>query len=98
MVEPEGAGVAVQDEKKKARFLRVKVVDAAKDTRPVVNITVPIGVANWGMKMAKAFSPQLKDVVLDWDSLMAIVDEGEQGKIVDVVDEAEHKTVEVWID
>ena len=40
--------------------------------------------------MAQAFSPQMRDVDLDWDSLDAMVQEGESGKIVEVEDEAEH--------
>jgi hypothetical protein len=87
-----------QESEKAARFLRVKVVDHTKEGRPAVNIKVPIGVVKWGMKMAQAFSPQMKDVNLDWDSIDAMVQEGETGKIVEVEDEAEHKTIEVWLE
>jgi hypothetical protein len=78
-----------------AKLLRVRVVEAG---HPTVNIKVPIGVAKWGMKMAQAFSPEMKDANLDWDSITAIIQEGEQGKIVEVEDEADHKTVEVWVE
>jgi hypothetical protein len=86
-----------QDRKpdKKAQFLRVRVVEAG---HPTVNVKVPIGVAKWGMKMAQAFSPEMKDANLDWDSITAIIQEGEQGKIVEVEDEVDHKTVEVWVE
>ncbi len=83
---------------KKATSLRVKVVDNSKDGRPAVNINLPIGVVKFGMKMAQAFSPQVKDANLDWDSIAAMIQEGARGKIVDVEDEAEHKTVEVWVE
>jgi hypothetical protein len=79
----------------KARFLRVRVVEAG---HPTVNVKVPIGVAKWGMKMAQAFSPEMKDANLDWDSITAIIQEGEQGQIVEVEDEVDHKTVEVWVE
>ena len=88
----------VQESEKAAKYLRVRVVDHAKEGRPAVNIKVPIGVVKWGMKMAQAFSPQIKEVNLDWDSIDAMVQEGETGKIVEVEDEAEHKTVEVWLE
>jgi hypothetical protein len=78
--------------------LRIKVVDNAKDGRPAVNIRVPIGVVKFGMKMAQAFSPEVKNANLDWDSISAMIEEGELGKIVDVEDEAEHKTIEVWVE
>jgi hypothetical protein len=48
------------------------------------------------MKMAQAFSPEMKDANLDWDSITAIIQEGEQGKIVEV--EADDKTVAVWVE
>ena len=50
------------------------------------------------MKMAQAFSPELKDVDLDWDSITAMLQDGELGTIVEVEDDAEHKTVEVWVE
>ena len=55
--------------------MRVRVVE---EGHPAVNVKVPIGVAKWGMKMAQAFSPEMKDANLDWESIMAIVQEGEQ--------------------
>jgi hypothetical protein len=86
-----------QDRKpeKKAKYLRVRVVEAG---HPTVNVKVPIGVAKWGMKMAQAFSPEMKDANLDWESITAMIQEGEQGKIVEVEDEVDHKTVEVWVE
>jgi hypothetical protein len=93
-----GAEMQGQDPEKAAKYLRVKVVDHTKEGRPAVNIKVPVGVVKWGMKMAQAFSPQMRDVHLDWNSIDAMVQEGETGKIVEVEDEAEHKTIEVWLE
>ena len=75
--------------------LRVRVVEGG---HPTVNVKVPIGVAKWGMKMAQALSPEMKNASLDWDSITAMLQEGEQGKLVEVEDEADHKTVEVWLE
>jgi hypothetical protein len=95
----DGAGsVQDQEPKKKARSLRVRVVDNTKDGRPAVNVNVPIGLVKWGMKMAQAASPEVKAANLDWDSISAMIEEGALGKIVDAEDEAEHKTVEVWVE
>jgi hypothetical protein len=87
---------AAQDRepKKKAKLLVVRVVE---DGRPAVNIKVPIDLAKWGMKMAQAFSPEMKDADLDWESIIAMIQEGEGGKIVEVEDEVDYKTVEVWV-
>jgi hypothetical protein len=86
-----------QDRKleKRVKSLRVRVME---DGHPAVNVKIPIGVAKWGMKMAQAFSPEMKDTNLDWESIMAMIREGEQGKIVEVEDEVDHKTVEVWVE
>lgn len=43
----DGAGsVQDQEPKKKARSLRVRVVDNTKDGRPAVNVNVPIGLVD----------------------------------------------------
>jgi hypothetical protein len=89
------SGAQDREPEQKARFLRVRVVE---DGHPTINVKVPIGVAKWGMKMAQAFSPEMKGANLDWESITAIIQEGEQGKIVEVEDEVDHKTVEVWVE
>lgn len=82
-----------------ANHLRIKVVDTARDGHPVVNIRLPISVVRWGMKMAQTFSPELKNAPdLDWDSIAAMAQEGEVGKLVEVEDDANHKTVEIWVE
>ncbi|HEY3084054.1 MAG TPA: hypothetical protein VGK28_01220 [Candidatus Dormibacteraeota bacterium] len=92
--------MAVQEREltEKPKTLRVRVVDKAKDGEPVVNIKMPVRVVKFGLKMAKAFAPQMKDVDLDWDAIDDMIEEGALGKIVDVDDEIEHKTVEVWLE
>ena len=79
---------------KRVTSLRVRVME---DGHPAVNVKIPIGVAKWGMKMAQAFSPEMRDTNLDWESIMAI-QEGERGKIVEVEDQVDHKTVEIWVE
>jgi hypothetical protein len=88
-------GAQDRQPEKKAKLLRVRVVEAG---HPTVNVKVPIGVAKWGMKMAQAFSPEMKDANLDWDTITTVIQEGEQGKIVEVEDDVDHKTVEVWVE
>ncbi len=78
-----------------ARWLHVKVVDTSGNGRPV-DVKVPIRLVTWGMKMARTFSPQLKDANLDWDAITAMIAEGGQGEIVHVEDREKHQTVDVW--
>jgi hypothetical protein len=91
----DNSGAQAREPEKKAKLLRVRVVEGG---HPTVNVKIPIGVAKWGMKVAQTFSPEIKDSNLDWESITAIIREGEQGKIVEVEDEADHKTVEVWVE
>jgi hypothetical protein len=91
----DNSGAQAREPEKKAKLLRVRVVE---DGHPAVNVKVPIGVAKWGMKMAQAFSPEMKDANLNWETITAMIQEGEQGKIVEVDDEVDHKTVEVWVE
>jgi hypothetical protein len=80
----------------KPKTLLVKVVDKSRAGEPAVNVRMPLGIVKFGMKMAKAYVPSSTDV--DWDAISAAIEAGELGKIVDVDDEAENKTVEVWIE
>jgi len=105
----EGTGRAEKGAGKKGRFLRVKVWDNATN-KPVVNVNLPIGLvkwglgfAKWGMKMGQAHSPELKNAnvdwdSVDWDSISTLIEEGAEGKIVEVIDEKDNKRVEVWVD
>lgn len=75
--------------------LRIRVVDHAKGGEPAVNVSLPIGLVRFGLRMARTFSLELKDVDLDWGALAAAIDAGERGEIVHVEDEAQHRTVDV---
>jgi hypothetical protein len=39
--------------------------EVVEDGHPTVNVKVPIGVVKWGVKMAQAFSPEIKEANLD---------------------------------
>src|SRR2546430_14517955 len=95
---PDDSTTQDHDPGKGVSSLRIRVVDNSKDGRPAVNISVPIRVVKFGMKMARAFSPEMRNADLDWESITAMIDEGERGKLVDVEDEAAHKAVEVWVE
>jgi len=90
--------VPAQEPARSHRILRIRVVNTDKSDRPAVNIKVPIGVVKFGVEMAQAFAPEVRRADLDWDAITAMIDEGDLGKIVEVEDEAEHKTIEVWVE
>jgi hypothetical protein len=61
----DNSGAQDREPGKKAKILQVRVVEHG---HPTVNVKVPIGVAKWGMKMAQAFSPEMKEANLDWNA------------------------------
>jgi len=88
-----------QELTQKPRTLRIKVVDRSKEGEPIADIRMPIRVVKFGMRMARAFSPQMKDLDVDWDAIIEMIEDIDTvGKIVDVEDEAEKKSVEVWVE
>jgi len=80
---------------RKPRFLRVRVTDT--DTgRPRVNVRLPISMVSVGLKMGSKFAPQVEG--LDANQLMQIIESGELGQIVDVVDDEDGEHVEVFLE
>jgi hypothetical protein len=76
--------------------LRVKVLD--RDGHTSVNVRMPIRVVKLGMRLARTFSPEVRDSNLDWDAITEMVEAGDRGELVHVEDVKEHTTVEVWVE
>jgi len=88
----------VEETSRKATTLYVKVVDTAAADRPSVNVRLPISMVKFGMKIGQAFSPELRDAKVDWDAVVAAIEQGELGKIVEIEEPAENRKVEVWVE
>jgi hypothetical protein len=78
-----------------ARWFRVQVTDTTTG-RTRVNVRLPVGMVNAGIKMGARFAPQVEG--LDPEELMRILNSGETGKIVDVYDDDDGEHVEVFIE
>lgn len=85
---PEGLG-------RKPRWLRVRVTDTDSG-RPRVNVRLPISMVNIGLKMGTRFAPEIEG--LQTDELMKIIEAGEIGQIVDVMDDKDGEHVEVFLE
>lgn len=90
MVPPEPQGLG-----RKPRWLRVRVTDTDSG-RPRVNVRLPISMVNIGLKMGTRFSPEIDG--LDADQLVKLIESGEIGQIVDVMDEKDGEHVEVFLE
>ncbi len=78
------------------RWFRVRVTDL-KTGRRKVNVNIPLGLVDVGLKMGAKFAPAGVEG-LDMNQIMAAVRSGGQGKVVDVEDEEDGEHVEVFIE
>jgi len=77
------------------RWLRVRVTDLDSGKNKV-NVNIPMGLVNVGLKMGARFAPNVEG--LDYDEITSAIKSGAQGKIVDVVDEEDGERVEIFIE
>jgi hypothetical protein len=79
----------------KTRWLRVRVTNL-ETGRTKVNVNLPFGLVRAGLKIGGRFTPEMQDV--DWEEIVAAIDEGAEGKLVDVEDIEDGEKVEVFVD
>jgi hypothetical protein len=77
------------------RWLRIRVTDTTSG-RPKVNVTIPMGLVNVGLKMGARFAPETEG--LDWQQIAEAINSGMIGKIIDVVDEQDGEHVEIFVE
>jgi hypothetical protein len=77
------------------RWFRVRVTDL-NSGRNKVNVNIPFGLVNVGLKMGARFAPEMEGV--NFDELMEAVRNGQQGKVLDVTDEEGGERVEIFVE
>lgn len=78
-----------------ARWFRVRITDTATG-RNKVNVNIPMGLVNVGMKMGARFAPDMEGV--DYEELMEAVRSGRQGKVIDVTDSDDGERIEIFVE
>jgi len=78
------------------KWFRVRVTDL-KSGRRKVNVNIPLGLVDVGMKMGSKFAPAGLEG-LDMQQIMAAIKQGGEGKIVDVEDAEDGEHIEVFIE
>jgi len=89
----------IKKDKTTAKWLRVRVL--AEDDKTKVNVNLPLSLVDVGLKLAMKFSPELQDESLkdiDFEEILEAIKNGAEGKIVDVYNEEDSTTVEVFIE
>lgn len=89
---PKAPSVAAADQPK---WFRVRVMDLSSG-RSKVNVNIPMGLVNVGIKMGARFAPEVEG--LDFDEIMEAIRSGAQGKILDMVNEEDGERVEIFIE
>lgn len=77
------------------RWFRVRVTDLHTG-KSKVNVNIPMGLVNVGIKMGARFAPEVEG--LDVEQITRAIREGAQGKIIDVEDEEDAERVEIFIE
>lgn len=77
------------------RWFRVRVTDTYSG-RNKVNVNIPFGLVNVGLKMGARFVPDMEDGKLQ--ELLTAVRSGQQGKVIDVTDEETGERVEIFVE
>ncbi len=79
----------------KGRWFRVRVSDV-KSGRSKATINIPLGLMEWGLQIGAQFAPEVADINLS--QLSEMLQQGDMGKIVDVIDEEDGEHVEIFIE
>lgn len=77
------------------RWFRVRVTDL-NSGRDKVNINIPMGLVNVGLKMGARFVEEQEGV--DFQALAAAVQSGHTGKLVEVEDLEQGERVEIYVE
>jgi hypothetical protein len=76
-------------------WMRVRVTDM-ETGRTRVNVNLPISLVRAGIRLGARFSPEMEDI--DWEEVIAAIQEGASGKLVDVEDIEGGEKVEVFVE
>jgi hypothetical protein len=77
------------------RWFRVRVTDVSTG-RNKVNVNIPIGLVNVGIKMGARFVPDLEDA--RFAEIREALESGQQGKIFDLVDKDSGEHIEIFVE
>lgn len=82
----------------RAKWLRVRVYDLNSNKRKV-NVSIPLSLVSIGLKLGTKFGLDKADLKgIDFNEVIQLIQEGEEGKLVDVIDEESGEKVEVYVD
>lgn len=79
----------------KPRWLKIRVRDTASG-RNKVSVSLPLGLVNFGLGIARRFGTDMEE--LDIDEIMTMIKSEERGMLVEVHDEEDNEQVQIYLD
>ena len=77
------------------RWFRVRITDTSTG-KDKVNVNIPMGLVNVGMKMGARFAPEIEGV--EFEKVTELIQSGAQGKVMDIIDNEEGERVEIFVE
>ena len=77
------------------RTLRVRITDLSTN-KVKVNVTIPMGLVNVGLKLGARFTPASTEI--NYDEIKEAIRSGFSGQLVDVEDLESNEHIEVWVE
>ena len=77
------------------RWFRVRVTDM-NSGKNKVNVNIPMGLVNVGIKMGARFAPEMDG--MEYQQIMDAIKSGQQGKVMDVTDDESGERVEIFVE
>jgi hypothetical protein len=75
-----------------ARWLRIRVTDMVTG-KAKATVNLPLGLVDAGLNIASKYAPDIA-----FDELIEAINNGAEGKVIDVYDEEDDEHVEIFID
>jgi hypothetical protein len=75
-----------------ARWLRIRVTDTFSG-KAKATVNLPLGLVDAGLNIASQYAPGI-----EFDELVEAINQGAEGKIIDVMDEEDGEHIEIFIE
>lgn len=82
-------------ERIRSRLVRVRVTDIPTG-RQTVNVTIPVGLINVGLRLGARLAPQLNGSARE--DLLCAIEQGDTGRLLEWQDLEEGERVEIFVD
>lgn len=76
-------------------WLHIRITDQATGKRKV-NVNIPLRLLKVGWKIGRGFVPELQHI--EWDDLIASLNQGQVGSLIDVEDDDDNTRVQIYVD